>query len=368
MLLLTGATGFLGSRLCAELLRQTEQELVCVVRASSASEAEERVRRRLARQDPEVAGSRRLRFVAGDLTRERLGLPGDVYRGLAEAVTEVHHCGASVNMAAPYAALAPVNVAGTARVLEFCRAAGDSPLHHVSTLGVFFDARRAGLDVVGEHDRPTQETCGSIGYPRSKYQAEALVDAAAAEGLPVAVYRPGLVLADSRDGACPHDDFTANLYAACALSGLFPQTHGTIPVVAADHAAQIIAALSQQDGSLGAAHPVMHQDPFPAHRFLEQARAYGYDLAPAPADQWLAGLKALGRTPQAMAIRALAISRHILGLAPDTVLPRFRNPRTVKRTADAGVPSPAMDTAYFARMFDHLIDQQVIPHPARRQP
>ncbi|MGW3645728.1 SDR family oxidoreductase [Streptomyces sp. NPDC000878] len=107
MLLLTGAMGFPGSRLCAELLHRTDRDVVCVVRAASAREAEERVRAALRAQAPQVAASRRLRCVAGDIARPRLGLDTAAHETLYRAVSEVHHCGASVNTGHGYDAAPP---------------------------------------------------------------------------------------------------------------------------------------------------------------------------------------------------------------------------------------------------------------------
>ncbi|MER5936592.1 thioester reductase domain-containing protein [Streptomyces sp. NPDC001928] len=363
MLLLTGATGFLGSRLCAELLRRTHRDIACLVRADSAEDAERRVRARLQRQDSDVASYGLLRCVPGDFTRPFFGLAAGAWRQLGRQVTEVYHCGASVNMAAPYEYLEPVNVDGTARVLEFCQAAGVERLHHVSTLGVFLSARRTGMRVVGEDAVPSAATCSEIGYPRSKYEAELLVLQAAARGLAVRLYRPGVVLADSRSGACPTDDFTARLLAAMVASGVFPRTGNVLRTVAADHAAQQIAALSLAADADGVAFPVTGPEPFPTTEFWHQARSFGYRIQATTPVGWSAALKAQGPRRPALAMRALGISRYLLGLDEDAVLPDFGCEPTTRLAADLGVVSPPMDTAYFARMFTHLIEHGVIHGP-----
>lgn len=363
MLLLTGATGFLGSRLCAELLRRTDLPVVCLVRAAGVEHAERRVRARLQRRDPEVAACDRLRFVPGDFTQPCFGLDAGAYQRLVRAVSEVYHCGASVNMAAPYETLAPVNVAGTARVLEFCRDADGARLHHVSTMGVFLGARRVGMPVVAEDAQPSGSTCGEIGYPRSKYEAEMLVREAGTRGLAVRVYRPALVLADSRDGACPHDDFTARLLAAMVATGVFPYTGNVLQVVTVDHAARIIAALSLAPGLDGAAWPLMRPEPFAAAEFFDRACAFGFPLAVTDPTGWLAALKGQGSRRSALAMRALGISRYLLGLDEDSLLPDFQCERTVKAAADLGVVPPPMGADYFARLFAHLIGHGVLPGP-----
>ncbi|WNI27195.1 thioester reductase domain-containing protein [Streptomyces sp. ITFR-16] len=363
MLLLTGATGFLGSRLCAELLRRTDEDITCLVRAESAGPADIRLRERLRRQDQDIADSGRLHVVAGDFSQPYLALDVPSYQSLAHRTRVVYHCGASVNMAAAYQDLAPANVAGTREILKFCRAAGADALHFVSSLGVFLSSRAVGLTVVSESTPPSSGTCSEIGYPRSKYEAEQLVRAASAStGLHARIYRPSLVLADSRDGACPHDDFTACLLAAVVATGAFPHTDSHLPVITADHAAQSIAALSLA-GAGPDSYPVTRPTPLPVIEFARQARAFGYSVTPTTSAEWNDRLRSLGSNRAALAMRALPISRYLLGLRTDTQPPDFRVGATTALTSRLGIRSPATDHSYFSRVFTHLINSKVLPPP-----
>ena len=48
----------------------------------------------------------------------------------------IYHSGASMNLALPYRALRPVNVAGTREVLRLAASGRATPVHYVSTLSV----------------------------------------------------------------------------------------------------------------------------------------------------------------------------------------------------------------------------------------
>src|SRR5262249_24500279 len=74
VVLLTGATGFLGSRLLPELLARTDAELWCLVRAEDAARGVERVRAALTANGLALPNTDRLRAVPGDLERPQLGL------------------------------------------------------------------------------------------------------------------------------------------------------------------------------------------------------------------------------------------------------------------------------------------------------
>jgi long-chain acyl-CoA synthetase len=200
VVLLTGATGFLGAQVARRLVSQTDQ-VVALVRAPDAQAA----RRRLARawwDWPELAAGiadGRVLAVAGDVRAPRLGLDPADWHGLTRRVSHIVHAAADLRVAAPLAELNRTNVAGVAHLVELASAVhhdhGLTRLTHVSTAYV------AGLrpDEVPEDDL-TGRYGFANGYERSKYEGERLVRAAAS-ALPVTVVRPAMIVGDSRTGA-----------------------------------------------------------------------------------------------------------------------------------------------------------------------
>lgn len=192
--LLTGATGFLGAQVARWLLLHTDCHIVALVRAPDEAGATRRLSR--AWWDwPELAGAigSRAEALPGDLTQDRLGLNEPVYRDLAGRVTHVIHAAAGLRFDAPEAQLRQVNVEGTARLLEFAHAApGLVRFAHVSTAYV------AGCR---EGEIAEDDLQGEAGfhnpYEQTKHEAERLVRGSR---LPVSVFRPGLVVGDSRTG------------------------------------------------------------------------------------------------------------------------------------------------------------------------
>ncbi|MGW1835864.1 thioester reductase domain-containing protein [Streptomyces sp. NPDC002067] len=353
--LLTGGSGFVGSRLCAELLRRTDGEVICLVRAEDTARAERRMREVLRGNGEDVAASPRLRAVPADLVADRFGLDEEAYGQVADETDAVYHCGASVHLAAPYERVAPVNLGGTRRVLEFCATGTPKHLHHVSTLGVFLAARLAGLERVDESTPPTTRMCGPFGYLRTKAEAEQAVTAAAAgQGVAATLYRPGLVLADSRDGAAPANDFTTCVLAAALVTGCYPTAPGVLPASTVDHTAQAIAALSLAPGSAGSVYHVMRPEPLPMRELFERARAHGHRLREVTAPQWRAALHRHRANPWARAAHSLEIGTYILGLVADRRPPEVRGDVTAQAAAAAGVVAPDTGAAYFTRLLTRL--------------
>ena len=202
--LLSGATGFLGSFLLADLLGRVGGgiHIVCIVRAASPAVARERVISTLHRYglcldittDNDDAFDRCVRIECGDMAQERFGLEQATYDQLITSVTHVIHNASRVNFVYPYAALRSDNVHSTLNVLRFCRH-GPKTLCYVSTRSTR-DCTLANIDG------------GAFsGYAQSKYVAEQLVLCAREKrGFTGAfITRPTSITGDSRTGYGPLD-------------------------------------------------------------------------------------------------------------------------------------------------------------------
>ncbi|NBH07054.1 SDR family oxidoreductase, partial [Amycolatopsis sp. SID8362] len=177
----TGATGFIGKRLVARLLRRPETSAVyALVRETS--------RERLAALSQGWAGAEKLRPVVGDLAEPRLGVDPAGFEHLDHVV----HLGAVYDLTAGEEANRRANVEGTRHLLAFAAAAGAGLVHHVSSIAVAGD--QAGRFTEADFDLGQRF---SSPYHATKFQAEKLVRE---QALPFRVYRPSAVVGDSRTG------------------------------------------------------------------------------------------------------------------------------------------------------------------------
>lgn len=193
MLLMTGFPGFLGSALLPRLLaRRPRTNAVCLVQPQYLPTARQRLQE-LERSDPHVSG--RVELVTGDITAPGLGVDRQVAQRLRR-VTEVWHLAAVYDLAVPPETARRVNVEGTARVLEHCQ--GLTKLHRLQYVSTCY--------VSGEYSGVFSEDSLDEGqsfrnhYEETKFEAEVLVRKAMADELPATVYRPGIVVGDSRTG------------------------------------------------------------------------------------------------------------------------------------------------------------------------
>ncbi|MEV8443539.1 SDR family oxidoreductase [Actinosynnema sp. NPDC051121] len=190
---LTGATGFLGTRLVRELLAR--HEAITILTRAGGADPVDRIARVLdAIGAPEPRLAERLQVVEIELTQPGLGLSTAVFRELADELDAVWHCAGDIDLEADLARVRAVNVEGTRNLLALAAAGRRDPLFcHISTAFVA-GARRTGL--VYEDD--LDGSCGfENAYERSKYEAELLVHSwAAAHRRSAVVLRPSILVDD----------------------------------------------------------------------------------------------------------------------------------------------------------------------------
>ena len=160
VVLLTGATGFLGSFLLRELLTRTDADVLCLVRAANVEAGRQRIVDALSGWARHVESRpERIAPLLGELSEPAFGLGEEEFCRLAAAVDAVYHNGALVNFVYPYTRLRATNIEGTHEVLRFA-ARHCTPVHFV------FDHRRLLLGRRGDR-RPHQRDARTGGVRRA---------------------------------------------------------------------------------------------------------------------------------------------------------------------------------------------------------
>jgi thioester reductase-like protein len=182
----TGATGFIGKRLVKKLLERKGSVVHFLIRKAS---------------EGKVAGLReywgvsaaRAVPVFGDLTSKKLGVSADAVKALKGKVDHFYHLAAVYDLDADEESQVAVNIDGTRHTVELAKAIGAGHFHHVSSIaaaglyeGVF---REDMFDEAENIDHP---------YFMTKHESEKIVREECK--LPWSVYRPALVVGDSRTG------------------------------------------------------------------------------------------------------------------------------------------------------------------------
>ena len=353
--LLTGATGFLGSHLLDELMA-AGRRVCCLVRADSEPDGRERIRHALEKFSLDPARVDEAEICVGDLSRPDLGLKD---RTLAFSVSEVYHAAAHINFVVPYHTVKRTNVDGLRRLLGFC-AVNRTPLRLMSTMGVF------GPDctsrVIGEDAVPGDPASLGIGYSQSKWVAEHLALQARDAGLPVTIHRIGRIAGHSRTGACRHDDFFWLQLKSFAALGGYPRDLVDAPAIdllPVDYVARTVVRLSSAKPDNETWH-LFHSEGLGWPTIIEAIRSEGYAVEPTALSAWMAELErqtegedqggGLGSLVPFMREGVMRLGEHC-----------FDNEKTRRALADVGCPQPRGETRWLGRMFDYFRAAGALP-------
>ena len=209
--LLTGATGFLGRYLALDWLERmdlVDGKVIALVRAKSDEDARMRLDKTFDSGDPTLLAhyqqlaADHLEVIAGDKGEANLGLDDETWQRLADTVDLIVDPAALVNHVLPYSELFGPNAVGTAELLRIALTTKLKAYTYVSTIGVG-DQIQPGAFVEDADIREISPTRAindgyANGYGNSKWAGEVLLrEAHDLCGLPVAVFRCDMILADT---------------------------------------------------------------------------------------------------------------------------------------------------------------------------
>src|SRR3954462_4486288 len=182
----TGATGFIGRHLVEKLL-QREGTVYALVRAGSRGRLEEL-------RTGWGADGARVVPIAGDLTQPGLGVSEEDLLTMRGEIDHFFHLAAIYDITAKADVQEPANVEGTRHALELAGLLEAGVFHQVSSIaaaGLYRGRWREDMFDQAEH-------LDNNPYFRTKHESERLVREESTR--PWRVYRPGIVVGDSRTG------------------------------------------------------------------------------------------------------------------------------------------------------------------------
>ncbi len=184
-IVLTGATGFLGSHVLAEILDNTSSKVYCLLRPDPSIDINTKLLHRLNyyfgnKYDSLI--NDRIFAISCDITKEDFSLDSGTVKQLTRNVSTVINCAALVKHYGAYENFKGINVTAVKNLVDFCNTY-HKKLVHISTLSVsgnmIFDL--AAQNRLLDKDILFNETNLYVGqslenvYVRSKFEAEKLI-------------------------------------------------------------------------------------------------------------------------------------------------------------------------------------------------
>ena len=316
----TGATGFIGRHLVAELLKR-EGTIYALVREGSRGKLDSLIQR---------LGAEDGRIVPGDRRPRRSRASG--VEGFDEKIDHLFHLAAVYDVEADEEASERANVDGTKHVIEFANSHEVGRFHHVSSIAVAGDYKGVFQEDMFDEGQKLPHH-----YHRTKYESERLVR----EGVEtkLLVYRPGIVVGHSETGEMdkidgPYYFFKLLQKLRHALPEWFPLAGpegGQTNIVPVDFVARAMDHIAH-----------LPDDELPSDTF------HLVDPEPMTVGQTLNEFAKAAHAPQF----AMRIDPHMTNAIPKQVRAGLKALPTVKRIRhqlfrDLGIPPAAMENRDF---------------------
>lgn len=266
--LVTGATGAIGSILTRHLLEDPGTRVCLLIRAQSDAHLHDRLQQLL--RFLEIGASNvnvrsRLEAVAGDVTLPDLGLDAEMRTRLAGSVTHVVHSAGNVRLNRPIEEARRSAVESVRHVVAFvnaCRERGQfRKAEFVSTVGVAGRTRGAVPERLLSEDRLFRNT-----YEAAKAEAERVLAEHIRDGLPATIHRPGMVVGHSETGQIVQFQVFYHLcefLSGARTAGVIPDAGDTrLDIIPVDYVAKAIVRSSMAHETVG---EVLHLCSGPAH-------------------------------------------------------------------------------------------------------
>jgi amino acid adenylation domain-containing protein/thioester reductase-like protein len=368
-ILLTGATGFVGRFLLAELVRGSSATIYCLVRGTSRTAAASRLEASLKKWDlwsSEMMS--RVVAVAGDLRDPRFGLDEVTYRHLCRSVDSVFHCATSMNHLETYEMAKPASVDSTRDLLRLATEGKPKLLNFVSTLGVFGTTPGGEPRTVREETRIEQEIhLNSRGYLASKWVGEKIFMMACERGIPSNIFRLGLIWPDTQGGRYDELQREYRVFKSCLLSGcgIRDYRYDLAPTPVDCVASAVVYLASRRPEGRGIFH--LSSDGSADHIFERCNEVAGTSLRLLPHYSWIGEIKRLHRLGESLPIVPLIES--VFTMDEASFDERQRSMRSTRTRIDcsathrelerAGIVVPPFSDALLRSFVDWLLTRDV---------
>lgn len=293
---LTGVSGFCGAFLFSELVKNNRSsKIYCLVRANSKEEGLEKIKINIQKyslwDDSFIVN---IIPVLGDLEKKYLGIDNDEFKELSNHIEIIFHLAAVLSFSLPYSNLKPANVNGTHEILRLSTFSKNIPIHYFSTIGIFLNSLEITYDDKDNRkvDQILEENSlrfkGKIrtGYAQSKWVAERLMEEARLRGVPVTIYRLGLVEGNSSTGITNYTEFTYSFLKASIQHNLFPKSELEFLFIPVDIIAQCVLVVSSHEELCGKNYHLCPKNSTSVEDYIKLLRNFGYQISLSTYPQW----------------------------------------------------------------------------------
>ena len=348
---ITGYPGFLGSKVVELLLHENKEEInspvtIKVLVQPSFVNAAQKAISELPKTD-----QGQISIVEGDICEKQLGLDDHAYRSLTNEINEIFHMAALYRLDAEEYLSKKVNVIGTQNMISFALDLKEIRVfNHISSIVV--SGKRTGVVFEDEleHDMGFHNH-----YDKTKHLSEVVVKNYM-DRLPIIVFRPAVIVGDSKTGAIPKIDgpyFIIRTFLKLQKlpSFLVPvlgdYSYTPFHMAPVDFVAKAMTYLSAQPDAIGKTFHLVDKHPLTINEFftLIHEKIWG-GQNPRVLPEWV--MKRFDKIP-ARLVNALGVSKNSIAYLNQVPMYDTKNTDELLKGSDISCPS-------VYDYIDHMID------------
>jgi nucleoside-diphosphate-sugar epimerase len=263
----TGFPGFIAQRLVAKLAR-ADTQMFLLVESRFVDQATATVERIAADHNIPLEN---FALIEGDITKPSLGMSAEDLDAVRAETTDIFHLAAAYDLAIDRETALRVNLEGTRNVNAFAASVPElRRYNYISTC--YVAGKRTGtiLEAELEHDRGFRNF-----YEETKYLAELDVEQLK-ETVPVTIYRPSVVVGDSKTGeTAKYDGIYYLIHYLRRLPALLRFVNVgnrdvRLNLVPVDFVVEAIAALSEDPAAVGKTLAIADPNPLTTAQLFDE--------------------------------------------------------------------------------------------------
>ncbi len=245
-ILLTGATGFLGSEVLRYLCQYKKNtQVYCLIRAKGQA-FDVRVNELLQSLKLGQVNFSNIHFINGDLEKFQFGLSDDDYHNLACKVTSIIHCACYVHHLYSYKQLEQANVFSTLELIKFAFLGVRKMIVYTSSISAVVP-KDVSQTIYEKVYTDIHDLALANGYNQTKYVSELLLNYAHQKGMACIIVRPGWIVGNSQSGYFITENDHYSMILRSVLSfGYAPEFNFNINFIPVDTLSELLVKLSNQ--------------------------------------------------------------------------------------------------------------------------
>ena len=314
-----------------------------------------------------------IRYVPGTLSLTQFGLDDPNFRELGRSVQSVYHIGGHISLLQTYSDLKRLNVGSTLDVIELAKHGSHrTEIHYLSTWSVphlqsWKTTQRvnSAIDITESSPASYRPDGGEeLGYFKSRWVAEMLLNEAANRGFPVTIYRSSAITSSLASNlSTPDDNLTHNMVLSMIEAGSVPDlnTSGpdfSIDFIPVDYLISVMTHLSSSDAvgaperlayyHIGNPSPLKLQD---LTAIITQIRDDGVQGSLVPLSEWVTAIHAANGGEEETTHLEKTVLEQFLDLGHTMFSLDGAKTKEALEKTETVLECPAVDEKYLGRLF-----------------